>query len=244
MGTQGVIQSIRGPLSFHIPFEQFRPSDENLDPLIKVNSGYDYEAVYRTFRSLTGLDTDWFGPFGVEHALAYTNRADAHEAHMVYHVNIDGFAKDFEVLRHRYWKGSTSAILYSNDLSAPDESYLEKMGGTVVDFDPISSRFNDGYMHHHYRYHHSKEEFHEFFHRIDDDVIAYFRSLSPEELQFVVELAAEETGLKWLPAAAGNGGAVVGPLHTRRVISLRVLIDFYEYLLDYYDQETAKSRGS
>ena len=245
LGMQSIYQAIVGPLKFYIPFEQFRPSDVTMltevneppsswdELLIKDNSGYDYEAVYRTFISLTGVNRDWVRPYGLEHALAFANYADAHEAHMVYHANIDGFAKDFEVLRHRYWEGSSPAILYSDDLNPPKKEDLDRQVGRIVNFDPIVDRISDGYMLFHYRHHYSKEQFHQFFHRIDDGVIAYFRSLSAEKLQFLVELAAEETGRRWLPAAAGNGGAVVGPLHQDDGHYLRVLIDFYEYLLDY-----------
>ena len=247
-GAHGITQPIWGPIRFHSPFEQFRPSDVTMlseakeppktwdDLLGKGDLNYDHEAVYRTFGRLVGLNTDWLHPYGVEHGLGYPEHPDPHQSHMVFHANIGGFTLDFEVLRHRYWEGANGPVLYSRDLEMPPEDEIQSR--RWIDFNPLSERIDDFYMRHFPN--HTKDELHGFFHRIDDEVIEFFKSLSAEELQFRVELAAEETGRKWMPATAGDGGAVVGPLHHDDGLTLRVLIDFYEHLLDFYDRATGK----
>ncbi len=245
-GFPGAHQAVVGPLKATIPMNQFRfPESVDERPWWEKRRSprrpyWDYESAYTIFAELVGLKNDRMRALGVEHAMGYVDRRDPHASSMIYHADIDGFALDFEVLHHRYHKGSTSFILYSDDKDKPSEEVLEKVREKDYRFYwPISreiEEYPDLYLRNYlYR---SEEDLHEFFQRIDDEAITYFQGLSSEELAFKVELAAEETGWIWMPATVGNGGAVVGTLHGKYNI-IRNLIVFYEKLLDMYDEERA-----
>ncbi len=249
-GYLSAYQAVVGPLRATIPLNQFRlssptmlgPEDEPPtweEMLDQSGVGWDYESAYRIFAELVGLNNDRMRALGVEHAIGYVEHREAHGASMIYHADIDGFALDFEVLHHRYHKGSTSFILYSDDREMPSEEVLEEVRNRDDrHYWPISreiEEYTDLYLRNYL--HHTKERLHKFFQRIDDEAIAYFRGLSSEELAFKVELAAEETGWIWMPATAGDGGAVVGPFHEEDGMTIRNLIVFYERLLDMYEDE-------